>query len=314
MDIYPSLIERYWTGQCTDEERVQVEEWLRSGEPENKYSIPANTEKDQLKLELWSKISESTGITYEAGLKKKKKVIPVWVLYTAASLLVLLGTVFLNGRLTHRNQITMQEVKVPLGRQAKLTLKDGTLIILNAGSTLNYPETFQDERKVQLSGEGYFEVAKNRKMPFIIETRSCITRVLGTKFNLREFTTDNQTKITLVEGSVAFSKKNGLNAITLSPDHQATLCKGEIVTKPVAIENYLDWKNGVLNFHEIQLSDALREIERYYDVTTTIRVTSLGNLKIKGRFKRMPVEKLMEEITYILNVRFKLKGRHITIY
>ena len=214
-----------------------------------------------------------------------------------------------------KTEVAYREIAVPYGKQASVTLGDSTMVTLNSGSSLRYPERFDDStRKVYLKGEAYFNVAKDKTKPFIVETQRSRTRVLGTEFNLRDFASEARASITLKEGSITFSNKAGKKTIMLKPDYRAEL-SGTILTKnQVNVDSFLSWKEGVLHFDNISLAEAIAEIERVYDLKITLKSSAIGKLRIKGSFKRMPVEKLMDEICFLLNTKYLIQQNTITIY
>ena len=128
-----------------------------------------------------------------------------------------------------QNALTQVEVEAPLGAQTRLRLPDGTLVVLNAGSRLVYPQDFGvDNREVELSGEGYFEVERNEKLPFHVQTSSLSVRVLGTKFNFRDYPNDEEAVVSLLEGKVALDNRLRAEAeMILLPNEQVTLDKAE---------------------------------------------------------------------------------------
>lgn len=174
------------------------------------------------------------------------------------------------------------EAITPLGVVSRITLSDGTIVTLNGGSKLTYPTLFfGKERHVTLSGEGFFEVAKDHSHPFIVSSDKLSVRVLGTKFGFKSYKEDAHTMITLAEGSVKaipLSKKAEAGII-LEPNQQLVLDNhtGEFLCRNVDTKEYVSWKNGELYFRNNTLEDITRILERKFNVTVRILSDELRN-------------------------------------
>ena len=212
-------------------------------------------------------------------------------------------------------EVEFNRVVVPRGGEYRLILADGTKVWLNSESELKYPVAFQsNERRVYLRGEAYFEVAKNARCPFIVETEETAVQVLGTSFNVRAYTDEGRVYTTLVEGSVRLSCGRG--KLMLLPDEQGIVCAatGEISKQKVNTLLYTAWKDGRFVFENQTLEDIMRTLVRWYDVNvlyTSERVKEAmfnGNLKRYDDFNRI-VEML--EMTGVAH--FKINGNTIVI-
>lgn len=146
-----------------------------------------------------------------------------------------------------------------------IQLSDGSHVWLNAGSSITYPVAFIDnERKVILKGEGYFEVAKNPLKKFIVVANGSETEVLGTHFNIRAYDDESGPKITLLEGSV--SVKTRSSTLKIKPGEQALVTASGLDRSKANIDQVMAWKEGYFNFDEMNLKETLREIERWYEI------------------------------------------------
>lgn len=164
-------------------------------------------------------------------------------------------------------EVVYNTVSTPKGGQYQLILADGTRVWLNAESSLRFPVVFQgQERKVELSGEGYFEVTKNDKAPFYVSVGMMDVKVLGTHFNVSAYTDENTIKTTLVEGSVVVN--SGAAEVKLNPGQQAALGRMDEVLKKVDnvdVSAITAWKNHEFLFNETELRDAMKQLSRWYD-------------------------------------------------
>ncbi len=167
----------------------------------------------------------------------------------------------------------MNEMIIPFGKKSKLTLADGTIVWLNAGSRFAFPQKFErSKREVFLDGEAYFEVAKNKEQPFIVHSNDFQVEVLGTKFNICGYSSDNYSEALLLEGSVNIRVKGRLfnDELLMSPNQKATWSKDRkeisLHSEP-APELYIAWVKGWYQFSDENLEQVLKKIERYYNVT-----------------------------------------------
>lgn len=162
----------------------------------------------------------------------------------------------------------------PNGRQYQLVLPDGTLVWLNAASSITYPTAFiGKERKVTVNGEAYFEVAKNKKKPFIVDIdgKSSV-EVLGTHFNINSYGDEGNIKTTLLEGSVKVTR--GHNSTVLRPGQQSAVSTssqsengaGISVSSLVDLDQVMAWKQGYFQFSRTDLKVVMRELARWYNV------------------------------------------------
>lgn len=208
------------------------------------------------------------------------------------------------------------------GEQIQVVLPDQSIVYLNAASSLTYPSSFGKlkERIVKLTGEGYFEVSKDKTHPFIVQTSRQEVEVLGTHFNINAYSDESGTKTTLLEGSVAVSSlrggttKQSSQSITLKPNQQATLTNNKIKVADVEAEDAVDWKNGYFMFNSETLESAVNRIGRWYNVEISYDNPEIKKETFFGRVSRY--EDLAKVLTMLEGTgvaKFKLEGRTIRI-
>lgn len=211
-------------------------------------------------------------------------------------------------------------VEAPLGSNTKLSLPDGTLVWLNAGSRMAYSQGFGvDNRNVELSGEGYFEVKRNEGVPFLVKTNSLQVKVLGTKFNFRDYPDDVEAIVSLLEGRVAL--KNLLKSeeeAFLSPNERVVLNKknGNMLVQSAAVSKVLQWTSGYLFFDEELLPDIVKELERSYHVKIHIANDSLNTFRFYGNFIRreQSIQEVLEALSATRKINYTIEGQSITLY
>jgi transmembrane sensor len=205
--------------------------------------------------------------------------------------------------------IVFNELTTPAGGEYEVRLSDGTRVWLNASSSLKYPEAFTDSvRKVELTGEGYFEVAKDPDHPFIVLKGNNEVRVLGTHFNVNAYTDNQETIVTLAEGSVKLNE-----SVILKPGEQGSINQeGKIQTSSADLETALAWKNGQFIFKMTPMEQIMLQVSHWYNA----RIIYQGNVSehFNARIPReVPVSKLLHLLEATGQVHFKIEDRTITV-
>ncbi|WP_394676180.1 FecR family protein [uncultured Sphingobacterium sp.] len=165
------------------------------------------------------------------------------------------------------NAAVSARIETPRGGIYEVTLPDGTLVKLNAGTTLSYPTVFaKDKREVTLRGEAYFEVAKKKDQPFIVHTKNQQVQVLGTHFNINAYQTSVPTKTTLLEGKVMVTTLLGSQKVTLLPGDQSVNTGTELTKHPVNVQQEMAWVYGKFNFDGKSLRQVMDELSQWYAI------------------------------------------------
>ncbi|WP_143306453.1 FecR family protein [Chitinophaga vietnamensis] len=205
-------------------------------------------------------------------------------------------------------------VSTPRGRQFKLALADGTQVWLNAGSKIRFPTGFTTkERKVELSGEAYFEVAQNPAAPFIVQLHGSKITVLGTHFNIADYEDENNTNTTLLTGAVKL--QTGNQAVVLSPGTQATIDKssGTLSTKTVDTEPVIAWTKDKLILSNEDFAGLMRSISRWYDVDI-VYAGKVPALRIGGSLHRNVNLSVVLGFLEENGVHYQASGKTVTIF
>jgi len=206
-------------------------------------------------------------------------------------------------------------LSTPMGGQYQLALPDGSKVWLNSGSSIRFPTSFTGkERIVELKGEAFFDIKKNKKMPFIVHTNNSMDiRVLGTQFNVMAYDDEKNINTTLLEGAVQILKESG--TAYLEPGQSATLNKGtgKIKVAPADIDEAVAWKNGFFIFSNENIESIMRKVSRWYNV----EVNYQGNLSNKDFVGTISRDKNISEILKMLEltgaIHFRIEGRRITV-
>lgn len=357
-DIY-ILIEKQFSKQITKEEERFLKSWYDSS-AENRqlykeyYSvikylrISKNKKFFESKLQAaYLRFVKLTGQKPEESTKRF--IFPPWLRYAAVFVMAFglgIGSYYTT-QSASSNPNLVQTIEIPFGSKSKITLPDGTSVWLNSGSRLSYQESFGlSDRNVSLDGEGYFEVMKNKRLPFKVLSGKVQIKVLGTKFNFKSYAEDESARVTLVEGSLNVANVTDESRnVLLVPNQQAVINKKKdrVIVKAVDARSYAMWTQpkleildtvpsnitggltaairvptitlrNTLFFDEEPLSQIIRDLERAFNVQIEIKDSLLQFERFYGDFRN---EETITEILDIMaannNLYYTIKGDEIMI-
>lgn len=206
----------------------------------------------------------------------------------------------------------MNRLVIPRGGEFNLTLSDGTRVWLNAETELRYPVQFNGkERVVYLKGEAYFEVAKNKKKPFLVQVDDMAVKVYGTEFNVNTY---NKIETVLVTGSVSMNQ--GGKEVLLKPNQKGVFdqVSGKITVADVDVLAYVSWKNGDFIFRNESLNSIMDKLSRWYGLEVLYQDARLQNVRLSGNLKRYKdVRELFVSFEKISDARFKVQGNKVIV-
>lgn len=237
----------------------------------------------------------------------------------ASVALLLAGTHFLSYQEGYR-RVNSQEVRLnnPLGMQSSVTLSDGTRVVLNAGTTLTYPAAFvSGKREVEVSGEAFFEVAPDRKRPFIVMAEHLNIRVMGTKFNVKAYREEHVIEVTLTEGKVGVGLQETSDWIYLSPKQQVSFDKSShrFSRKIVDPLPYTAWKENKFYFDSLTFQEIATRLERRFNVRIDISPDRLKQVVFTGDFVRGEnLEQILRVMTTDRRVGYTVADDCVRIY
>lgn len=267
-------------------------------------SVEQEESKDAIFNRINNKIEGESGLCIQ-GSRRDTFISYLKVACVVAFFFLSLGGAYLSGHYSREVAVSSvyMETTIPLGVTSKMILADGTAVTLNGGSKLSYPTCFEGkERRVELVGEGFFEVTKDAKRPFIVSSNKLSVKVLGTKFCFRSYQDDANTVVTLKEGSVKATPlgRQKQNGIILEPDQQLVLNNhtGEFQCLNVNTEEYTSWMNGVLYFRNNTLDEIVKILERRFNVD--IRIIS-GEIKNDRYFAHFGNGENVDQILKLLS-------------
>ena len=211
-------------------------------------------------------------------------------------------------------------ISTPRGGTYQIVLADGSKVWLNAASSLKFPASFTGKtREVLLTGEGYFEVAKNASMPFHVKVNTMTVEVLGTHFNVNAYEDESSVATTLLEGSVKIKKdvsaKSSSQSVVLMPGEQAKLAKdGRLkINHNANVQEVIAWKNDNFEFNNTPVTDIMRQISRWYDVEIDYRGPA-PEQQLTGKISRdVDLKQLIDMLAYT-GVNMKIENKKIVIW
>lgn len=229
--------------------------------------------------------------------------------YAAAIVLLILSTYLITvTQFTSEREKELLSLHVPAGQRLNLTLQDGTTVWLNSRSTLHFPASFDlDERRVSIEGEGYFKVAHDSKRPFFVSSKGYEMKVLGTTFNVNNYSENEIMRMSLLEGSVmVYAENNKSKNIILKPNEQVTIEKGKMQIERIKDSGHFLWTEGIYSFYNEPLDNILRKLELYFDIEIIVKDPTIYTWEYTGKFRQRDG---IDEILRIINKihRFKIE-------
>lgn len=327
-DQIEGLVEAYLTDTITSAEMATLNSWVAA--------CDENAQLFERIREVWFSMSAANRNLvfdsrkgYQKFIKRvhraqrnnlRSRVVP-FVRYAVgiAAVVALIVVSYVSG--SHDVKMRFEEIvtEAPMGATTQVVLPDGSQVVLNAGSRIVYSQGFGvNDRNITLCGEGYFDVARNEDMPFVVESGHMKVEVLGTKFNMCDYADDQEASVALVEGRVDVTNLYDNIHVEITPDTRAVINNNShsmSVTKTLANENTL-WREGVLYFDEEPLADIARELERSYGVDITIETPALNDYKFYGKLptRQLAISEVLEILASAGEVDYSIEGRHISLH
>jgi ferric-dicitrate binding protein FerR (iron transport regulator) len=281
------LLLKYINGDCSDEEKVTVANWL-DADPENmKEYLALRKLNDIMIWQTDENVVSLKKYKEKSAVRRRNKyfieALKIAAIFVLASFV---SHYLLPGNIGQNAETAMQTLHVPAGQRAEITLGDGTQVWLNAKTTMTFPSQFSgDVREVKLDGEGFFDVATDKSKPFIVNTEKYNVKVWGTKFNLMAYSSAENFETSLLEGAVEVLKQGNSTGIMLKPDEQAYLQEGKMVVTPIRNIDHFLWREGILSFDNASFTELVNQLELYFDLTIDVKNSRASNYYCTGKFR-----------------------------
>jgi ferric-dicitrate binding protein FerR (iron transport regulator) len=322
---FDELLPGYLSGELSDEERVRMDFW-RAGSVENEQhylnslkaweSISLLHEMEQFNsFEALNKVN--VRINHTSSVK--------WlaVLKHVAAILVLPLLIY-SGYVTWQNtsltkmmteRIVMQTISSQQGMVAKFVLADGTKVWLNSGSELQFPSRFAgDFRNVKLKGEAYFEVTENKRKPFRVNAGELNVEVLGTSFDVANYTDEKLSEVILVEGKVNLTANDAAKIarqMTLHPGQRGVYCvqTRAIHAEEVNVDKYIAWRDGNLIFRDDKMEEVVKRLSRWFNVEIIVDDPEINSYIYKASFRNENLLQVLNLLKISAPIDFRITER-----
>lgn len=310
-----SVLEKTLNNEASHEEARYVVRWLTT--PEGQAWLSERMDMDEKAIALgnetrWTDCSIPSAVMYHRIMRQlRRRRIRRWVMYGAAILipLVLFVGLFMqvDSRVSLLSDVEYDEVYVPNGERMQVLFQDGSKVHLNSGSRIRYPKQFGlSERRVQLEGEAWFEVAKNRNRPFVVDLTCLNVRVLGTTFDVKAYPDDEAIFVALESGSVELKSKT-LKTFLLKPGEKAfyNRVSGRCeVARSSNVAVYSAWRRNVLVFKDAPLSDVMTTLSRAYNIAFTVADSTVLQYTYTLTTDSASLPAVLKDLEKITPVRF----------
>ncbi|MDR2680141.1 MAG: DUF4974 domain-containing protein [Tannerella sp.] len=322
------LLAGYFSGNLTAEQTSEINDWTAVSEENRRYlmsmrniwfsSLVADTSHYDSEKAYGRFLNRKTAVDGKTKTPGVKRL--AWKIAAAAATLFMISYIsFKQGSRHFENALTDIVIETPWGATTKTFLPDGTLVWLNAGSKITCSQGFGiKERDVRLSGEGYFEVARNERLPFNVLTDELSVRALGTKFNFRNYSDDDEAEVSLLEGKVRINNNiNKGESMNINPDRRVFLDKksGKMLVSKINADNTAEWTNGYVFFDEELLGDIAKKLERSYNVKIILETPDMKQLRFYGNFirKKQSITDILDALASTGKMKYKMQNSEIVI-
>jgi len=310
-----AILEKHLDGSATPAERRLLDKFYRHhiAQAREEWTF---TEKERIRMEIFDSLNRAI----DDDVREHRRARFGGTLRIAASVAILVtaGIAFYLMRV-EQPAVEYITATTQRGEQKTVTLSDGSVVRLNAESSITYPEQFADTRNVQLTGEAFFEVAHNEAQPFIIRSADLMTTVVGTSFNIRAYPEEESIAVTVATGTVKMEtadhrQSSGSLLLTAGDQGHYDKLSASISRTQVDLEKYLAWKDGTILLEGVSLQEAANILARWYNVEFVFRNPEQMTCTIDGKFRNDKLENILENLRFLLGIEYQIEaGNRIII-
>ena len=261
-------------------------------------------------------------VTHNAGKKHiTKGIYELWKPVAAAviTITVLAGAFFFKDIIVQEEvplaEVIWKQKEALHGQKITTRLPDKTIVTLNAGSSITFPETFSDSiREVRLTGEAFFKVEKDPDKPFLVRVNGNHVKVLGTSFNVRAYSDEDKVKVAVATGRVAYSTGSGEQVI-LEPDEMAIHDEQQqsLVTEKVNKLGAFGWKDKILYFNRSSFDQIRAKLEKWYGIEITVRGEFPSGKPFSGQFHNPSLNEVLNGLSFLYRFHFEIEGERVLL-
>ena len=264
-------------------------------------------------LPILNQIHQSNKRSQQSTLGQRNRFIQIYQKVASVALIPILltGALWMLLQISPSSKTAMAEIVAPAGARIQFELPDGSTGWLNNGGSLSYPVDFSSNRNVELKGEAMFDVKKNKRHPFRVNIPQFTVEVLGTKFNVSAYETDELAEVVLAEGSVKVIDQNSSPIGKLVPGQQLTYHKNDqkIKIEKVKVEEYLAWTEGKLMFRNEPLKNVAKRLGRWYNVDVVIEDKELEEYPYRATFEGEVLDETLKLFSLTAPIGYRVESR-----
>ncbi|MDD4516715.1 FecR family protein [Massilibacteroides sp.] len=294
---------RYIEGKASSKEKEEFASWIDSDEK--------NLQEFLFKRNIYDASLWGDSISQSKQGKQKTKAFRIVANLLKIASVFLLGIISYHYVTLYIESTTpqpiapMQKIYVPEAQRAELILDDGTKVWLNGNSTFSFPKEFsKKERNVELQGEAFFEVTKDRNKPFIVNAGDYKIRVLGTEFNVKTNRDKKIFETSLLSGAVEIFSDDADNTIKLFPNERVYYANGQLIQSQIESHDKFLWREGLIVFEHESVKSILSQLENYYGVKIIVNNKKILNDFYTGKFR---VKDGAEHVLKVLQLRHEFQ-------
>ncbi|KJD31613.1 hypothetical protein PK35_14525 [Tamlana nanhaiensis] len=318
-EVFYEIALKELANEASSADKALLNQYLLQPEYQTKYNELAEVFKEH-PTEVYEEFNLKRGLTKLRHKIKESEKTNVFknqkVLAIAASLVVLLGL----GMLFKSNffaEVPVQYVSVTsmAGQRTEVLLPDSSLVYLNSGATIRYPEKFvNNHRPIELKGEAFFKVKRNEEKPFTVSSGNFKTTVLGTSFNVAHYA-ENDFQVAVKTGKVKVENTTSKKQFILVKNTQVAFNTevGGLVKSNINADYVTDWHKNLLRFDAITAQEAFAKIEKWYNVKIQCTSDSILNKKIRAAYNNEPVDKVFKSLEFMIGLEYKIENDTILI-
>ncbi|WP_199140818.1 FecR family protein [Pedobacter sp. ASV12] len=332
-EYYYQLIAHYFNKSINSEELQQLKYWVERNESNQRKfrevlrileAAERYGQQPTSQAKSWALVANhvSQSLANEEPKPKIKK-LGGWHRYAMAAMVVMVCGIglllFKSDRAKTGQQTIVKVISNPNGEQRSITMPDGSIVYLNAGSRMSYNAHFStDKREVKLEGEAFFDVVHEARRPFVVRTGKVSTTVLGTSFNIKAFPA-KAVEVTVETGKVGVvlqraNKKDIINFLLPNEQLLIDATTEKIVKQSINATDVSGWKQYKLVFYNMSMQDIAASIERAYDVKISFKQPRTAQLKLTAKFDKCGIKQVMEVLSKLAGTHYDIKQNNITIY
>jgi transmembrane sensor len=320
----PELLQKYLRGDCSKEETAILIKWYKSFEgSSDPLSSLTEIEAQEVKARILGRIKANIEKKESPTEKPTRKIgvlawpLAYWLSGVAAVVLIVTGLSLLikNGRPAQVEQVTVNNLT---GKMYKVTLSDSSVVWLSPDSKLQYPKFFKgDARMVSMDGEAFFEVTKDAKHPFVINSGDVVTKVIGTSFRIRAYQNSRSTEVSVVTGKVSVSLPQKDNSeVMILPSYKVTYLKDRHLLKKNIEEKSSSmqiWEKTTMSFENAPVSEVMLALNQKFGVQMTSEDNRVKSYVLNADFTDQSLPAILEILEKTLDITYKISDKKILL-